>query len=108
MSCQTLVHELGGDQPNTIKEFLDITTRHISSEEAVGVVFVLGDGTMVPDGSQGHRPRPLAKALRKVPKEAKREKRRPYESQLRPAMATTMTRKRMTPMRSMSRSPNEI
>jgi hypothetical protein len=39
-NCQTLVHELGCDQPKTTKELLNIATRHASSEEAVGFVFI--------------------------------------------------------------------
>jgi hypothetical protein len=39
-SCWTLVHELGHDQPKTMKELLDITTRHASSVEVVGAVFI--------------------------------------------------------------------
>jgi hypothetical protein len=34
------VHELGCDQPSTIRELLDITTRHASGKEAVGTAFV--------------------------------------------------------------------
>jgi hypothetical protein len=34
------VHELGGEQPKTTTELLNITTRHASDEEAVGVVFI--------------------------------------------------------------------
>jgi hypothetical protein len=49
------VHELGHDQPKTTKEFLDISTRHASGEEAVGAIFMqstgkaaLGDGRGAP------------------------------------------------------------
>jgi hypothetical protein len=38
------------------------------------LVFVQGDGKMVPSSSQGHRPKPSAKVLRKAPKAAKRAK----------------------------------
>jgi hypothetical protein len=31
------VHELGRDKPKTMKELLDITTRHTSGEEVVGL-----------------------------------------------------------------------
>jgi hypothetical protein len=47
------VHKLGHDEVETTKELLDITTRHTPSEEAVGAIFVLGDGKMVPCSSRG-------------------------------------------------------
>jgi hypothetical protein len=34
------VHKLSCDQPKTMKELLDIATRHASGEEAVGAVFM--------------------------------------------------------------------
>jgi hypothetical protein len=37
---RTLVHELGRDQPKTIKELLNIATRHASGDEAVGGIFL--------------------------------------------------------------------
>jgi hypothetical protein len=37
---RTLVHELGHDQSKTTKKLLDITNRHASSEELVGVIFI--------------------------------------------------------------------
>jgi hypothetical protein len=43
MTCHYMVPELGREQPKTIKELCDITTRHASSEEAVGAAFVLGN-----------------------------------------------------------------
>jgi hypothetical protein len=52
-SYQTLVHELDSDQPKNTKELLDIATQYATGEEVVGVIFVQGDGKMVPDGSQG-------------------------------------------------------
>jgi hypothetical protein len=36
---RTLVHEFGRKQPETIKELLEITTRHASGEEAIGATF---------------------------------------------------------------------
>jgi hypothetical protein len=39
--CRSLVHELSREQPKTIKELLDIATRHASDEEAVGAPFTL-------------------------------------------------------------------
>jgi hypothetical protein len=72
MSCRTLVNELGLNQPKTPKELLDITKQHTFGEDEVGPIFVLGDGTMVLSDNQGHHPRLLVKALRKVLKAAKR------------------------------------
>jgi hypothetical protein len=34
------VHELGRNQPKTMKELLDFATRHASGEVAVGAFFV--------------------------------------------------------------------
>jgi hypothetical protein len=34
------VHELDRDQPKTMKEFLDITTRNASGEEVVDAIFI--------------------------------------------------------------------
>jgi hypothetical protein len=50
-TCQILVHELGCDQPNPTKELLGIATYHTFGEEAVGAIFVLGNGKTVPGGS---------------------------------------------------------
>jgi hypothetical protein len=36
-----------------MKELLDIATRRISGEEAVGAVFILGDGKTAPSASWG-------------------------------------------------------
>jgi hypothetical protein len=56
MTCRTLVHELGHDQPKTTKELLDITTQHASGEEAVGATFVLGNTkTTMSSIIQSHR-----------------------------------------------------
>jgi hypothetical protein len=49
MTYWTLVHKLGRDQPKTMKELLDIATRHTSCEEEIGTVFVQGDGKTVLD-----------------------------------------------------------
>jgi hypothetical protein len=38
------VHELGHEQPKPTKELLDIATRHVSGEEAVGAVFIQSGG----------------------------------------------------------------
>jgi hypothetical protein len=45
------VHELGREQPKTIKELLDIATQHASSEEVVEAIFIQGDLKVVPGGS---------------------------------------------------------
>jgi hypothetical protein len=69
-SCRILVHELGRDKLNTTKELLYIATRHASGDEAVGVVFVLGNGKMVLDSSRAHHQKPPAWA----PRAAERDK----------------------------------
>jgi hypothetical protein len=50
---QTLVHKCSREQPKTTKELLDITTRHASSEEAVGVVFIQSSGKAALNGGRG-------------------------------------------------------
>jgi hypothetical protein len=44
----TLVHELCHDQPKTMKELLDITTRHASGKEAARAVFIQNSGKVAP------------------------------------------------------------
>jgi hypothetical protein len=102
--CSTLVHKLGYDKPNTTKELLDIATRHASGEEAVGDAFVLGDGEMAPAVAEQHHPKLSAKALR-VTRRGRSST--PDGSQSLPA-AMMMTRKRMTPKRSMSQPPRVL
>jgi hypothetical protein len=51
MNYRTLVHELGQDQPKTMKELLNIATRHASDEEVVRATFVQGDEKAAPGGS---------------------------------------------------------
>jgi hypothetical protein len=63
------VHKLGCDQPKTTKELLDITIQYPSGEEAIGVIFILGDGKTILDagrGGGGHHPKPPAKAPKAV------------------------------------------
>jgi hypothetical protein len=48
------VHDLGREQPTTIKELLDITTQHATSEEAVGDAFIL-DNVKVTATAMGAR-----------------------------------------------------
>jgi hypothetical protein len=50
-SYQTLVHEFGHHQPKTMKELLDIATRHASGEKVAGAVFIQDNGKTLPDGS---------------------------------------------------------
>jgi hypothetical protein len=47
-NCHTLVHELGHDQPKTLKDLLDIATRHASGEEVVWAVFFKISGQATP------------------------------------------------------------
>jgi hypothetical protein len=72
------VDELDRDQPKTTKELLDITTRHASGEEAVGVVFDQGDRNTVPYGSRGAPPKAASKGAKRNTKGNKKgPKRRP-------------------------------
>jgi hypothetical protein len=50
-NCQALLHDLDHDQPKTMKELLDITTRHASGEEVVGDVLVQGYRNAAPSDS---------------------------------------------------------
>jgi hypothetical protein len=55
---RTLVHEFGRKQPETIKELLEIATRHTSGEEAVGATFTLVQAvTTIGEASQHRRRR---------------------------------------------------
>jgi hypothetical protein len=53
MTCRSSVHELGHEQPKPTKELLDIATRHVSGEEAVGAVFIQSGGIAVTSGDRG-------------------------------------------------------
>jgi hypothetical protein len=46
------VHELDREHPKATKELLDIATRHASSKEAVGAVFVQSNGKTAPSGGR--------------------------------------------------------
>jgi hypothetical protein len=48
-----MVHELGPEQTKTMKELLDIATRHTSSVEAVEAIFIQSGSKAVPSDSQG-------------------------------------------------------
>jgi hypothetical protein len=101
----TLVHELSHDWPNTTKGLFDIATRHVSGEEGVRAVFVLGDGKMVHSRSRVAPSKATCKGARKGDKGGKNGKRGKTGaisgSQLLTA-ATMMKRKLTAPMRSMS------
>jgi hypothetical protein len=60
------VHELCHDQPKTTKELLDIATRHASSEEGIGAVFVKSSEKAAPndDGGGWHQPKKLTSVQR--------------------------------------------
>jgi hypothetical protein len=70
------VHELGCDQPSTIKELLDIATRHASGKEAVGTAFVLGNMKVAARGSHAPPPKTTAKGTRKGAKGSKKGQKR--------------------------------
>jgi hypothetical protein len=50
-TCCTLVHKFGRKQPETIKELLEIATRHTSGEEAVGDDFALVEAVATTGGA---------------------------------------------------------
>jgi hypothetical protein len=79
---RTLVHELGRNQPKTMKELFDIATRHPSGEEVVGAIFIQGSGKAVLDGGRGAPPKA-------TDKEAKSNKRGPKRQ---PQRITVITR----------------
>jgi hypothetical protein len=70
---RTLVHELSHDWPNTTKGLFDIATRHVSGEEGVGAVFVLGDGKMVHSRSRVAPSKATCKGARKGDKGGKQK-----------------------------------
>jgi hypothetical protein len=47
------VHELSREQPKTMKERLDIATRHASGKEVVGAIFMHNSGKAAPTGGRG-------------------------------------------------------
>jgi hypothetical protein len=65
MTCRTPIHELSHDQQKTTKELLDITTRYTSSEEAVGVTFILGNAKIVASNSRAAPSKAAIKSARK-------------------------------------------
>jgi hypothetical protein len=58
------VHELDCDQPKTMKELLDIATRHTSGEEVVAAIFIQDNGKVAPSGIQGVPLKAVGKAQR--------------------------------------------
>jgi hypothetical protein len=67
-----MVPELSREQPKTIKELRDITTRHASSEEAVGAAFVLGNVGAATNGGQFMPTKAIIKSTRKGTKGSKK------------------------------------
>jgi hypothetical protein len=55
-----------------MKELLDITSRHTSSEEAVRAVFIQGDGKEAPSGGRGAPPKATNKGKKRGTKSDKR------------------------------------
>jgi hypothetical protein len=66
MNYQTLVHELSRDQPKTIKELLDIATRHASGEEAIGAIFVQNCGKVALSGGRGALLKAVGKGTKRM------------------------------------------
>jgi hypothetical protein len=64
-NCQTLVHELGHDQPKTTKELLNIATRHAFGEEAVRAIFIQSSGKAAPNGDWGAPPKATDKGTKR-------------------------------------------
>jgi hypothetical protein len=64
-TCRTMVHELGHDQLKTMKELLDIATRHASSKEAVGAAFILGNAKIAASDSRTTPSKATIKSTRK-------------------------------------------
>jgi hypothetical protein len=103
MTYWTLVHKLGRDQPKTMKELLDIATRHTSCEEEIGTVFVQGDGKTVLDSCREALAKATGKGGKNGAKGSKeRQKRRPKQVAVTTIGTTMKTRKWMAPMSSMS------
>jgi hypothetical protein len=69
---QTLLHELSRDQPKTMKELLNIATRHASGEEAIEAFLVQGDMKAAPIGSQGAPFKAVGKGATRTTKSNKR------------------------------------
>jgi hypothetical protein len=71
-TCHTLVHKLDRDQLNTMKDLLDIATRHTSGEEAVGAAFILGNVKASAGGSRVALSKATTKSARKGTKSGKK------------------------------------
>jgi hypothetical protein len=48
-TSKTLVHKLGCAKPRTTKDLLDMATNHASGKEALGVIFIKGEGKEATD-----------------------------------------------------------
>jgi hypothetical protein len=59
------VHELSCDQSKTTQELLDITTRHASTKEVVGAVFIQGDEKAFTVDSRGASPKTTDKSSKR-------------------------------------------
>jgi hypothetical protein len=96
------VHDLDHNQSNTTKELLDIATRHTSSEEAVKVVFILGNGETIPSANRATPFKANGKGTKKGAKGGKRGKSDTSGGPLSLLVVTMMIRTRTALMRSMS------
>jgi hypothetical protein len=78
MNYWTLVHELGCVQPKTMKELLDIATRHNLGEEVVSAIFIRGSGKVALSDGRGVPPKTTDKGVKRGATSNKRGlKRRP-------------------------------
>jgi hypothetical protein len=66
------VHELSREQPKTMKELLDITTRHASRKDVVGAIFVQDSGRAAPDSGWGAPIKATGKGTKKGTKSDKK------------------------------------
>jgi hypothetical protein len=80
MNCRTLVHEIDRDQPKTMKELLNIATRHASSEEAVMAIFIQSCRKAALVDDRGAPPKTTDKSVKRGTKSDKRElKQQPHQ-----------------------------
>jgi hypothetical protein len=79
MTYHTLVQELCFKQPKTIKELLNITTSHASSEEVVGAAFILANARTAASDGRATLAKATIKSTRKGAKGGKKgQKHRPH------------------------------
>jgi hypothetical protein len=69
---QTLVHKVSRNQPNTMKELLNIATRHASSEEVVRAIFIRDSGKVALGGGRGVPVKMIGKGAKRSAKSDKR------------------------------------